>query len=912
MGVFVVMLLSLAACSLGGGNTNNGGGGTGDGGGSGDGSGLTIIGENLEPKSIKKLKDLTDYSKKATDYNAPVKTYDATGKKYDGKDCTAQIEKLQRRIDRKTKDVYLGKTDSAATKIFTKSTPDGILSAIAKAALTYDEMVRTVDYIAGDEDADVDSFVEELTDAEGKTTGWTGTLTTTSSKLKEWLDVKNSKGGDLNAGWSFFDDWDLYDRLKDYSKSSLNKLNKGNDNKLNDIGTQEVSEDNASWQYRSILEKIYKPAKQGGVDLPGATAARLVTHMLDYALTITDTMSNSSVADAFEAYNKSGAGDKNTTAYSQYFRRPAPIAPKKYEESEYDRAKTDWNPYSSLGDYDVLVYLMSFYEYYKVTGGGYNTLTGMQSCALLYGYYYQYNQTYYNVVLADRDTYKKQLRYEKLDTYTDTEWLDYVRIQRTNYEGSYRYGDKFYRTFYKVHFDFQESKEEYEKCVYVITDIVGRTYTEEMQKAIDSTQKGVEGQLAMSDWLWCYGASESNMKSYNTANTNYQKGKRDKDKDKEYEGRFWYEFEELKIVDYLFTKMTNDELSGALYYNCYAYSGSLISEIQNYEKDYVLITDGIKNWDKITTIPASAGIAGEDENNYAKGKIKVLQAQASSDWKNTNVDTKATDAKNQSWNKMATEIKDAQKWDYDSVVNTDTKKTLWQFKCECLEDRVVAKTWSCCGQRVSTAVASTCGPNHGVLNSDNTTEATKDYDPNCQISLFVSTYEDVLYYVATKAKVQFQKPSIQSDVAGKGGYVTTDKDESTKYTTGYYGNIEALRKSASALMSYGEMKEMVINLGKSFKEEVADGTKEDDGSTTYSDDGEWWRDNKNGSGSTDFGPYENDERTSGSTSTTTYVYSYAFSGWYLDVDCKYEFNPEDDIDFSINVYAGYELTKTKK
>ena len=111
--------------------------------------------EGLTPASIKQLADLPDYSKSAADYNAPKKSY--SGTTYDGKDCSTQIEKLQNRIDQKTEDVYFGKTESAVTKIFTKSTPQGILTYIANAGLTYDEMVRVVNYIAGDKAADVDS-----------------------------------------------------------------------------------------------------------------------------------------------------------------------------------------------------------------------------------------------------------------------------------------------------------------------------------------------------------------------------------------------------------------------------------------------------------------------------------------------------------------------------------------------------------------------------------------------------------------------------------------------------------------------------------------------------------------------------------------------------------------------------------
>ncbi|MBO4539141.1 MAG: hypothetical protein J5781_02610, partial [Clostridia bacterium] len=596
----------------------------------------------LTPDAIKALNDLADYSKSAADWNAAGKGY-TSGNTYDGKDCSAQIAKLQRRIDKKTEDIYFGKSESAVTKIFTKSTPEGILKAISDAALTYDEMVRVVDYIAGDEDANVDSFVKEIKDevnGEEVTTGWTGKLTTTSSSITLWKDA-GENGEDLNKGWSFFDDWELYDRLKEYTKSKdTNGLVESNKDKLNDIGTKELSGDNASWQYRSILEKVYTQ-----VNLPGASAARLATYMLNYAIEITEGMSHGEMTAAATDTN-------NSTPYSAYFKNKVTL-PKNIPTDNLDSAKAVWqasghDPYDGLGDYDVLVYLLAFNDFYTK---GYASQKGVQPCAKLYGYYYLYNQTYYNVVLADRPTYTKQLRYEKLDTFSDSDWLDYVDIQRKNYTGSYRYSDAFYQTFYGIHFDFQGRKENFEERVYDIPNVINnRTYTGEMQKAISTGNNGIKGQLAMSDWTWCYGGSEENMKSYNKANTGYQEGKNKSKlgtgtKEGEYEGQFNYEFEELKVAHYLLSHMTEKELSGALYYNCYAYSGSLISEMQNYSKDIVLITDNIKDYTEFTTVSESAGVRATDKAAYAKEKLAVLRNQAKDDWTNTGVDGKAGNVK---------------------------------------------------------------------------------------------------------------------------------------------------------------------------------------------------------------------------------------------------------------------------
>ena len=634
----------------------------------------------LTPKNIKILADLADYSKSATDYRGSTTiTYADTT--YDGKNCEQQITKLQNRIDKKTEDVYSGESESAVTKIFTKSTPQGILGAIAKAGLPYDEMVRVVDYLAGEEDATVDTYVKEIKEESGGvnvTTGWTGTLTTTSSKLTLWVEA-GENGKDLNDGWSFFDDWELYDRLKEYAKSDdTNQLSPNQKfvEKPSDIGTKALAEDNASWQYRSILEKVYTQ-----VNLPGPSAARLATQMLLYAIEVSEGMAQGEIAAAVN-------DTTNSSAFSAYFRHKVEV-PANIPELPAD-AKTYWNPYEGLGDYDVLSYLLSFNDFYTK---GYKSLDGVRSCAQLYGYYYLYNQTYYNIVLADRTTYKNQLYYEKLDVFSNTEWADYVAIQRKNYEGSYRYKESFYQTFYQIHFDFQGRKETFEKQVYVVTDVInGCTYTGEMQKAILTAYNGIKGQLAMSDWLWCYGGSADKMKSYNEANTRYQKGKQGTT-EQEYEGQFYYEFEELKVVRYLMENMTPTELSGALYYNCYAYSGSMISQMQGYSKHIVLIADGIKGYDEFTSIPESAHVNAGDYNTYAIGKMKVLRDQAKSDWTNTGVATKASNASTQPWSGMLDEIKDAQGRDYMKVKSDDTKKGDWQVRCEHLEDRVIARIY---------------------------------------------------------------------------------------------------------------------------------------------------------------------------------------------------------------------------
>ncbi len=840
----VLMTVSFAACNLFGSKDDPATK-------SDDNNSTTNDDKTYKPSDVKILKDLDNYAKKSSDYGPAATSFDASGKKYAGQDCTEEYSLLKNRIDDKHQDVLDGESTSAAVKIFALSTPEGLLQRMADAALTFAEMQRVVAYLAGEEDADVGSFIVD-------DNGWKGSMT--GANLVKWTEA-GLQGKDPNDGWSLFDDWELYERLKDYADDKDNGLKRSSDDKLNDITAQDTAADNASWQYRSILEKVYTQ-----VQLDGAPAARLATHMLDYAIAIVEEQSGPISAAADDS--------AHTADFTVYCRTKAPQN----------------DPFGGLGDYDVLVYLLSFYDLYKVNP--FETLDGLQSAVRLYGYYYNYNKTYYFGALADRPTYTKQLYYEKLDTYTDDEWADYVTIQRSNYINTYRYKSSFYTLFYTDHFGFQTKVENNELMVYGIAQPVSSTsYTAEMKLAIDEQFKGIDGQLAMSDWMWCYGGSKSNMTAYNNANTDYQKGRISKNTEEKYKGQFNYEFEELKIVDYLLDNMTSAELSGALYYNCYAYSGSMIQSMQNYLKNIKYVEDKMEEGATYTKIADE--VKKGDEDKYAMEKLTVLEQQAFNDWTEARVKESAKNAKDQSWTKMSEEIKGAKSYDYNKVKAT-TNKGEWEHKCEVLEDRVVAKTWSCCNQRVSEADVSQCDYSH-VQNADGTV-ATKEYSLNCTISKFVSDYESILYYIAGQANVEF-------DIPGKTAYQTS-KDGGQTFTTGYYGTIAELRTAASSVLAYTKDNTFTISAGATFEEEILDKDEEDSG---------WWEENKapgNKDADYKFDPKTYEEQYSGSKKS--YTYTYDFTGWYLDKDCKFIFDPEDDVDFDIIVYAGYNITKSGK
>ncbi len=809
----------------------------------------TTTTKELKAGDIKTLTDLTDYSSKAL---KSAVTFNAASKQYAGTDCTEQLNALQDRITQKTEDVQNRESTKSFVKIFVMSTPEGIMQNMADAALTFKEMEAVVAYISGDvEDPDIAKYCAKV-DGE-----WVGEFT--GNSIKKWRQSEtdtNAKNSDINKGWSLFDDWELYDNLKDYAEDCKNTVSEEN---------KDIADDNASWQYRSILQKVYED-----VNLPGDVAARLITHMLEYAIELVQ--------------DKTGGSVVNCTENSQY-----------NDFAKYCRKKVteEDDPMDGLGDYDTLVYLCSFNEFYDA-----HSEIGMKTSVKLYGYYYDYNATYYKVELKDRAIYAKQLQYEKQDTYTNAEWWDYVMIQRNNYIGSYRYSAKFYRSFYTAHFTFQGLIEDFELEAYPIdSPDTKTTYTKEMQNAIEYTAKGIEGQLAMSDWMWCYGGNEKTMNSYNQASREYNEAK-DKTKsgngtkEQEYEKKFYFELEELKLVAYLLDKMTEIELNGALYYNCYAYSGSMLKTMQTYLKNIRYIQDDMEDGTYYTHIADSVGLQTvEEKDEYAIGKLTVLEKQAYTLWDDTKAGSKATTK--QSWKKMLSDIKDAQSYNYEEKVPKSNIKC-WETRCEYLEDRVIAKYYSCCKTRISQPEDNKDDCTHGS-NGDGT-EVTKEYLESCTISMFVSTYEQILFYIAGKANIEFDTLSKGFSVATPTLTTTGDK---IIYKAGYLENDIASLTPAG----YSEEKTITFGSGKSLNGVINDGDLD-------TDDENWWNSNDvhNAEGAdTAYGPEVKTE-TVGSKKYN-YNYNYTFSYWYLDKECKYEFDADDDIDFDVIVYVGYDIEK---
>lgn len=244
----LILLMGLVSCDFGGPGDDNGNGQKKD--------------ADLKPKP---LDDLTDYGSEARYYNVTKVTYS---------DTSRQEALLRSRIEEKSQEDYYDL--SVPLRIFVESDPGDIIETMSLAALSYDKMTKTVEYLAGQtaESPDIDSIV-----ASGE---WENDMT-----------------------WCFFDDWDYYEALRDRADES----------------SEDKDSDNVLRQRRKMMKQIYS------IGLSGDEFGRLVYEMLTYALEITESMHTQKAAGL--GYDEWAKRDLSYDAlvYLKSFRQFAGIEP---------------------------------------------------------------------------------------------------------------------------------------------------------------------------------------------------------------------------------------------------------------------------------------------------------------------------------------------------------------------------------------------------------------------------------------------------------------------------------------------------------------------------------------------------------------------------------------------------------
>lgn len=759
----------------------------------------------LKPSSITKLADIPNYSNTTKFPVKQISSYD---------DTTEQERKLTKRINSKKEEVDRGEDVSSITKIFAHSEATEIIEKMRVSGLPKDKMIATVDYMAGDEDTDVTAEQIDILVASGT------------------FDKRDT------AGWSFFDDYDYYEKLQD----RVDELKDAGaaDDEINN------AEDNVKRQYRNMAGKVF------ALNMTGDEFARTVTNELEYATLVTE---SDDMAGSELSYSTTPGSQ---TPYDEY-------------------AKENL-------DYETLVYLRAFNQYRWASS------TGFADCVELYGYYYDYNRTsYYS---QTDEVFEKQLKYSHQKTYSDAEWWDYMTIQRNSYVNAYRYTYKFYTTYYNRHLAFQDISEDQENFVFGIEPWRDLSYTAEMRSAVSNNN--FEGQLAMTDWTWCYNGNQKTMNDYNAANTKYQNNKNGT-RERQKEGEFDYDIEQLKMVKYLLEKMTVTELAQMLRFQVYSYSSEMVESAQGYNKDKVYVEQNVKLPAEVINI--LEGLSAAEEKEYAVGKIDAILEQMNSVYNKANVESNAKGATNVAWKEMLKEINTALDYDYKgNITQPQSAKGVWELRVEKLEDLVVKRKYSCGAELDDLTCTKTPNNPHA--------ECTKEYDTSHKISQFLNNYERIIRYMASQMEISFQSHKAPNDNNSNDyniGDTVNSVGQQIERTVGYKDR--TIRDDEIANIEYAELKTVTINSGKSFANAL-----ELNNDRESSEDKTWWTGGESKPAKADG---TSTIKPTGSSQTHNYTYTYAWSGWYLDKEYKYVFDVNDEIKCDLELYAGYNCVKKR-
>ncbi|NLL56761.1 MAG: hypothetical protein GX242_06070 [Clostridiales bacterium] len=339
--------------------------------------------DSLKPSDIKHLPDLTNYALSANHHSPAAVTYTAG--------TQAEEEKLDNRIAKKKNDPDYDEL-SSVVKIFANSDGSEIIEAMRVAALPYNKMTQVIDYLAGETDVTSAQIEDKVASGEKPST----------------------------PGWSFFDDYDYYEKLKEEA----------------DNNPSDKADDNVKRQYRNMAGKIF------GIGMSGDEFARVLIYEVVYAIKVVEKMSNA----AFNA-------DPTNPSSDEF-----------------------WNYCKEELDYDLLVYFLAFSDYYRQGAE-------IARSVRLYGYYYDYEKRVYEET-SDEEfekqlKYGHMTTYTNAEwaDYVTLQRKSYENTYR--YSDSF-----YEKSFYPVHLAFQEVKENRENEVYGINQHNNMSYTDEMRKGM--------------------------------------------------------------------------------------------------------------------------------------------------------------------------------------------------------------------------------------------------------------------------------------------------------------------------------------------------------------------------------------------------------------------------------------------
>ncbi len=607
--------------------------------------------------------------------------------------------------------------------------------------------------------------------------------------------------------WVDDDDWSFFDDW-DYYEKLRDKADDSSNNK---------DSDNAMRQRRKLMRKIYE------IGLSGDEFGRLIYEEMSYIIPLTEI--------------------KMYTAYNANF-------------DEQDKVSYDEYVKSQLS-YDALVYFKAYKDFADKDGG-------KSSVVQLYGYYYDFNKASYES--TDDATFEKELKYSHQDTYTNEEWFDYLEIQRNHYIKAYRYSSEFYKKFYDSHFVFQGKIEDFDREVYEMgyaLDTETR-YTRQLQKGVDY---GFAAQLKLSDHLYIYSKDNDAMRAYNQANTRYEQNKDGgaaKDRD---EAEYLFNLEQLKVLDYILTKMSNNDLTNVLRYQIMTYSGDLIKDIQSEKKENVLDTVELADTEKY--VPGSPEAKKLDEEI---GRRAAIIEQIRNNHDNASPDSQLDSATDAPWDGIRGEVDTAINYDYSQCEYGKPRK-------EKLDNLLIKKVWQYDGGKEADSIDDVPSQFH--------VEAKEVYDTQHNISRFLNSHETVMRHMAGQVEVTtYAAPT-------KGGSPTTynlaDSPTGT-YTCGIDGNMPSGKTPTSYVNT---LESFSFKVNKTLAEGKVDEVKPNFADLEVRD-----------------GLAIADEIESDSQTNKDRKYTYTFVGWFIDVGLKHKLDVNEKVKYDLVYYPGYTVTIT--
>lgn len=548
-------------------------------------------------------------------------------------------------------------------------------------------------------------------------------------------------------------------------------------------------------------------------------------------------------------------------------------------------------------DYEALVYFKAFNQTALFNNSNYSAGidangNGKPKIVQLYGYYYQYEKGEY--LCFNNQEFERYLELSEYDYFEDNALaLEYANLDRKHYKDAYRYSADFYKKYYTAHFDFQSRQETFDKEVYGISAAIptntNLTYSGQM---IAGLHIGMASTLLLSDINYEYTGKNQNVTSYNEKDYAYNKLSED---DKELPINAIYEVElqveQLKSQYYATThKLVKDatykDLTKALQYQIYSYSGDYIRGIQSFKKDEKILDEEIKRLDPAA--PDYESVKAQKEEEI--GRNAAMRKNLESNYGTSNPAGQITKADQISWEAINEEIKAATDINYNAYHNQMMPSGRRRYESTqetqvdtYFENNLIKQYWKK-GNETRTI--------EDEQGNEEQTGWTKEYDTDHNISRMLNNHETVFRYAYGQIKVTYKEGNYK-DFTVKNEHIKANYIKGSTYASGAY--------NGSGVLSTPDAVTKRPTSYSDFRKE----TIETDETPTLCS----WGSNKW------TGYFINTEQ--GHTEeikegTTTYIYYFEFAGWFVDTELKYRVKPDEKYDYDVAFYPGYYITKVVK